>query len=98
MAAAAVSLAGRPETVQTNRRGRFIMSGVPVGVYELSVRHLGYAPLSHPISVSLGITTDVEVGLVPDPVEMEPLVATATRVRRGFRRSSADTLPGAASL
>ena len=82
VAAAAVSLAGRPETVQTNRRGRFIMSGVPVGVYELSVRHLGYAPLSHPISVSLGMTTDVEVGLVPDPVEMEPLVATATRVRR----------------
>lgn len=80
--AATVSVDGGTATTATNRRGSFVLSGVPVGVHELAVRHLGYAPLSHVVSVSRGITTEVEIGLVPDPVEMEPIVATATRPRR----------------
>lgn len=80
--AAAVSLRGRPQEVQTNRQGGFILSDVPVGVYELSVRHLGYAPLRHMVNVARGATTDVQIGLVPAPLELEPLVATAVRLRR----------------
>ena len=80
--AATVSVVGGTATTATNRRGSFVLSGVPVGVHELAVRHLGYAPLSHVVSVSRGITTEVEIGLVPDPVEMEPIVATAMRPRR----------------
>ena len=80
--AATVALVDRTEMGVTNRQGGFVLSGVPVGVYELSVRHLGYAPLIHPVWVSRGVTTEIEVGLVPDPVEMEPLVATTTRSRR----------------
>ena len=80
--AATVSVDGGTATTETNRRGSFVLSGVPVGVHELAVRHLGYAPLSHVVSVSRGITTEVEIGLVPDPVEMEPIVATAMRPRR----------------
>ncbi|WP_419167405.1 carboxypeptidase regulatory-like domain-containing protein [Candidatus Palauibacter sp.] len=82
VAVAAVSVLGGTVVAETNRRGRFILSGVPVGVHELSVRHLGYAPLSHAVTVSRGITTEVEVGLVPEPVEMVPIVATAARPRR----------------
>jgi len=82
VSAAAVSLRGRPQEVQTNRQGGFILSDVPVGVYELSVRHLGYAPLRHMVNVARGATTDVQIGLVPAPLEMEPLVATAVRLRR----------------
>ena len=80
--AAEISVAGRAEVAESNRRGRFILSGLPVGGHELSVRHLGYAPLTHPVTVTRGLTTEVEVGLSPDPVELEPLVATATRPRR----------------
>ena len=80
--AAAVSLRGRSQEVQTNRQGGFILSDVPVGVYELSVRHLGYAPLRHMVNVARGATTDVQIGLVPAPLKMEPLVATAVRLRR----------------
>lgn len=80
--AAAVSLRGRSQEVQTDRQGGFILSEVPVGVYELSVRHLGYAPLRHMVNVARGATTDVQIGLVPAPLEMEPLVATAVRLRR----------------
>ncbi|MCZ0935941.1 MAG: TonB-dependent receptor [Gemmatimonadetes bacterium] len=82
VAAAAVSVQGRTEVAETNRMGRFILSGVPVGVHELSVRHLGYAPLAHEVTVSRGITTEVDIGLVPEPVEMAPIVATAPRSRR----------------
>lgn len=79
---AAVSVAGRTETVETNRRGRFILSGVPVGDHDLQVRHLGYAPLRHAVTVNEGLTAEMEIGLVPTPVEMEPIVATVTRLRR----------------
>lgn len=80
--AAAVSLRGRSQEIQTNRQGGFILSEVPVGAYELSVRHLGYAPLRHMVNVARGATTDIQIGLVPAPLEMEPLVATAVRLRR----------------
>ena len=81
VAAAAVLLGGRM-VAETNRSGQFILSGVPVGVHELSLRSLGYAPLVYPVVVSKGVTTDLELGLVPEPLEMEPLVAMATRSRR----------------
>lgn len=81
VAAVAVSLGGRM-VAETNRNGQFILSGVPVGIHELSARQLGYGPLVHPVVVSKGVTTDLELGLVPEPLEMEPLVAMVTRSRR----------------
>lgn len=82
VAVAAVSIADRPEVAATDRRGRFALSGLPVGGHELSVQHLGYAALTYPVTVTRGLTTEVDIGLSPDPVELEPLVATATRPRR----------------
>ncbi|WP_419938883.1 carboxypeptidase regulatory-like domain-containing protein [Candidatus Palauibacter sp.] len=82
VATAAVSITGRPEVVASDRRGRFALSGLPGGGHELSVRHLGYAALTYPVTVTWGLTTEVDIGLSPDPVELEPLVATATRPRR----------------
>ncbi|WP_419936638.1 carboxypeptidase regulatory-like domain-containing protein [Candidatus Palauibacter sp.] len=82
VATAAVSVAERDEAVETNRRGHFVLSGLPVGEHELSVRHLGYEPLTHPVRVTQGVTTEVDVDLTPDPVELAPLVATTSRPRR----------------
>ena len=82
MAAAAVSVTGRREVVQSNRRGQFVLSALPVGEYEISIRHIGYAPLTHTVTVTRGHTTEVDVRLSPDPVELEPLVATVARIRR----------------
>ena len=80
--AAAVSLVGRAAVVETDRRGGFVLSDVPTGVREISVQHLGYASLSHGIAVSPRVTTEVEISLVPAPLEMEPIVTTVTRLRR----------------
>ncbi|MCZ0936783.1 MAG: carboxypeptidase regulatory-like domain-containing protein [Gemmatimonadetes bacterium] len=82
VAAAAVSVPGRAEAAQSNRRGYFVLSGLPVGEHELSVRHLGYAPLVHRVAVARGVTTEAMIGLSPDPVVLAPLVAVATRSRR----------------
>ena len=79
---AAVSVVGRPGVVDTDRQGRFILFDVPPGQRVLRVRRIGYAPLSQSITVPGGLTTEVEIGLVPTPIELEPLVATATRSRR----------------
>lgn len=82
VAAAEVSVPDRAAVVTSNRMGRFVLTGLPVGAHELSVRHIGYAPLTHAVSVRPGITTDVEIGLSTDPVELAPLVATVERPRR----------------
>ena len=79
---AAVAVSTRLRSTETNRQGDFVLSGVPVGTQRLEVRHLGYAPLSYVVEVSAGLTTEVEIGMVPDPVEMDPIVATVMRVRR----------------
>ena len=82
VATAAVSLRGRPTVAETDRQGLFRLVGVPAGGHEIEVRRLGYAPLRHEIEVPGGLTTEVEIRLVRNPVELEPLVATATRSRR----------------
>ncbi|WP_420614500.1 carboxypeptidase regulatory-like domain-containing protein [Candidatus Palauibacter sp.] len=82
VATAAISVLGRPRVVESNGQGWFVLDDVPGGTRELEVRRLGYAPLRHTVTVTRDRTTEVEIGLVPAPVEMEPLVATATRSRR----------------
>ena len=82
VATAAVSIRGLAGLAESNRRGGFILSGVPEGQHELEVRRIGYAALSHPVTITRGLTTEAEIGLVPTPVEMQPLVATVTRSRR----------------
>ena len=79
---AAVTVAGRRGEVETDRWGRYILTGVPAGAVEFEVRRTGYEPLRHTLNVKSGLTTQVDIGLVPDPVEMEPFVATTVRSRR----------------
>lgn len=81
IAAAAVSVRGGKE-VATNRRGRFVLTGVPVGEHELSIQRIGYATLRNPVRVTRGVTTDMQIEMVPEPVELEPIVASAVRPRR----------------
>ena len=82
VATAAVSVTGHAPEAASNRQGRFILSDVRPGVRHLEVRRIGYAPLRYRIDVTPGVTTEVDIGLVPTPVEMEPIVATVARLRR----------------
>ena len=81
-AAVSITVDGRQRMAESNRQGQFILSDLRPGAHELQVRRLGYATLRHPIAVNRGLTTQIDIGLVPAPVEMEPIVATVTRLRR----------------
>ena len=82
VATAAVSVVGRPTEAASDGQGVFRLTGVPAGQHELRVRRLGYAPLRHAVDVTTGHTTELEIRLVRDPVELEPLVVSTTRSRR----------------
>ena len=79
---AAVSVVGRPTEAGSDRQGFFRLTGVPAGRHELQVRRLGYAPLRHAVDVTTGRTTELEISLVREPMELEPLVVSTTRSRR----------------
>ena len=76
---ATVSIIGEFRSVESDRRGRFVLSGVPAGAREIEVRRIGYEALRHRVTVTRGLTAELEIGLVPMPVEMEALVATVIR-------------------
>ncbi len=78
----AVSLAGQPRWVDTDRQGRFFLQGVPAGTHVLEAQRLGYTPFRHVVVVENGHTTEVDIALVPAPIEMDPLVTTVIRSRR----------------
>ena len=82
VATAAVRLLGLTEVAESDRQGRFRLTGVPAGTHELEVRRIGYAPLRHAVEVTRGLTMEVEIGLVREPVGLEPLVVSTTRSRR----------------
>ncbi len=82
VATAAVSVSGHAHESASNRQGQFVLSDLRPGARELELRRLGYATLRYPIEVMEDITTEVDIGLVPMPVEMEPIVATVARLRR----------------
>jgi len=79
---AAVSVVGRSAEAASDRQGLFRLTGVPAGRHELQVRRLGYAPLRHAVDVTSGLTTELEINLVREPMELEPLVVSTTRSRR----------------
>ena len=82
LSAVAVSLVGRATAVETDRQGHFALSGILAGQQHLEIRRIGYARLLHPLSVTSGLTTELEIALPAEPLEMEPLVATVIRPRR----------------
>ena len=79
---AAVTVAGRRGAIETDRWGRYILTGIPAGAKDFEVRRMGYEPLEYVVTVKPGLTTQVDIGLVPDPVDMEPLIQTTVRSRR----------------
>jgi len=73
----------------TGDDGRFSFAEVPPGRHEVEFANLGYAIRRDTIEVASGKTSDVEVALSVDPVEVEPITVTVERreqvlEQRGF--------------
>ncbi len=61
----------------TDAEGRFQLNVRP-GAYALVVSRLGYTPHSQPVAVSAGASLNLTVVLEASPIELPPVVVTAT--------------------
>lgn len=75
---AEVFLQGVPDLRITDSRGRFEFESAPPGWRTMSVATLGRAPLSDSVEVAAGQTVEMEIRLAVQPVEVDPMVVTAT--------------------
>lgn len=66
----------------TDQRGRFRISLLPAGDYELTFRRVGYGTTSESLSVGAGIEAEVRVQLSPRAVDLESIVVTTSRRSR----------------
>lgn len=64
-------------TAVTGADGTFRIDGVEEGPFVLEIRHVGYGPVDHHLTVPGDEDIRLEVEMVPDPIELAPVVATA---------------------
>ncbi len=87
--AATVRVVGTSFGAYSDEEGRFHVLNVPSGVYEIGVNRLGYgATVIREVLVSADETTNLEVRMPGEAVEVEEVVVTATRPPVEIRRTS----------
>lgn len=69
----------------TDAEGAFELSGIEPGDYTLSVSYVGYRSASVSVTVEAGETTEVEIALTPDAVQLGDVVVTALGIERDER-------------
>ena len=69
----------------TDAQGAFELNGIAPGDYTLTVSYLGYESTSTPVTVEAGETTDVEILITPDAVQLGDVVVTALGIERDER-------------
>jgi hypothetical protein len=62
--------------------GRFELVGVPPGMFQLEVQALGFHEMGEQIEVGERGPVDIRIEIVPQALELEPVVVTVTR--RGY--------------
>src|SRR3954466_10326905 len=75
---AEVQIVGTTRGVVTGEDGRFRISGVRPGTYQVRVLRLGYQASAQTVTVSSGATADVTFSLAQAAVSLEQVVTTAT--------------------
>ena len=61
----------------TNASGRFVITGIPAGTYDLQVSQIGYAEAVEQVTVNPGETTTVQIALTSEAIELAELVVTS---------------------
>jgi TonB-linked SusC/RagA family outer membrane protein len=77
VADAQVVLAGTQRGAQTDQQGRFTITGVPAGTYELRVRRVGYAPTVQRVTVGEGVSATADFALATSAARLEEVVVNA---------------------
>ena len=69
----------------TDAEGAFALEGIEAGDYTLVVSYVGYRRSTTPVTVEAGETTDVEILLTSDAVQLGDVVVTALGIEREER-------------
>lgn len=76
VSSADVELVGTSQRAVSTDRGRFTFDSLAAGTYTVEVRHVRYGEPTAEVVVPADRTVDVEIGLTPEAVEVEPLDVT----------------------
>src|SRR6266496_2009576 len=68
VAGAGVLVVGTSLQARTGREGRYSITNVPPGKYEVQVRFIGYATATQPVTVATGQPATLDFALTPAPV------------------------------
>lgn len=79
----------------SDQRGRFRLEGLPVGQTTLVVERLGYRAATRTVTVEGG-RTRIEIGLVEEPLGVDPIRIRARRTRMIGDPLNIDAIPGSA--
>jgi TonB-linked SusC/RagA family outer membrane protein len=85
---ALVQVQGTALNTITNAEGRFSLTGVPVGRWDVRVSVIGYAASSQAVTVVAGQTATLAFALAPSAIELDAVVVTGTAGRQ-IRRAEA---------
>ena len=89
---ALVEVVGTESTASTDESGRFVLREIPVGVFSVRIRAIGYEPyLYSNVVIGTGKPTTVQLKLVAAPVEVDPLNVTASYFGRTANEASTST-------
>lgn len=64
---------------RTDSAGRFTITGLGAGDVELTVRRVGFAPLSIPLTLRAGQRRNLAIELAPLPYALDPVVVSTSR-------------------
>ena len=74
---AQVQIVGTQRGAMTNQQGRYSISGVPAGTYQIVARRIGYAPSQQPATLGAGATTTVDFALPTAATQLQEVVVNA---------------------
>src|SRR5438067_1984973 len=78
VAGAAVLVVGTSLQARTGREGRYSITNVPPGRYQVQVRFIGFATATQPVSVTAGQSATLDFALTPAAVPLDVVVVSAT--------------------
>ncbi len=76
---ASIRIAPLNREVFTDRGGRFVITGLPAGTYQLTTRYIGYAPVTNSVTVTDGSTQTVTFRIKPAETVLGTVAIVATR-------------------
>ncbi|HEY0996276.1 MAG TPA: SusC/RagA family TonB-linked outer membrane protein [Gemmatimonadaceae bacterium] len=95
---ARVQVTGTNVGGQTNADGRVALRAVPAGAQTLRVLRVGFGEQTRPVTIAAGQTADVAVALRAVPVNLAPVITTATGEQRRVEIGNATSNIDAATV